>query len=215
MISGVTTTLPERRRAWRALWRGACVALALAGAAGGALAFELADLMALLAQQRSGEATFTEQRFVQGLDAPLESSGTLSFTAPDRFVRRTLKPRAESMAVEGNTLTLSRGSRSRSVALDAMPEMVALVEAVRGTLSGDAKTLARYFRTSLAGSAAQWTLDLEPLDRRLAGQVQSVRIAGRQGELSSLQMELVGGDRSVMKIEPQRAAPGGPAASGP
>jgi hypothetical protein len=41
------------------------------------------------------------------------ASGTLSFSAPDRFARHTLEPRAESMVVEGNTVSIRRGGRRR------------------------------------------------------------------------------------------------------
>jgi hypothetical protein len=37
------------------------------------------------------------------LDRTLQSSGRLSFKAPDSFVRETLKPRHEKLAVDGNT----------------------------------------------------------------------------------------------------------------
>lgn len=191
----------------------AITVLALGPAFLPAFAFDLPELMALLGRQRSGEATFTEQRFVSGLDAPLASSGTLSFAAPDRFTRRTTRPRAETMEVDGNTLTLSRGGRSRSFALDAAPEMAALVESVRGTLTGNAELLQRYFRTALVGDAQAWTLNLEPREAQLAGQVRSVRIAGKGGELSSIEMRLADGDRSVMTITPLRTA--APAASAP
>ena len=43
------------------------------------------------------------------LERTLESSGRLSFEAPDTFVRETLKPRRDRVAVVGNTLTMSRG----------------------------------------------------------------------------------------------------------
>lgn len=191
----------QRRDGARAL-----LALLLGASALPAFAFEFDELMALLARQRSGEARFTERRFVGGLDAPLEASGTLSFAAPDRFTRRTLQPRAETMVVDGNQLTMTRGGRSRSFALDATPEMVALVESVRGTLTGNAELLRRYFRPTLAGTAGAWTLDLEPLQEELAGQLRGVRITGRGGELSGIEMRLVGGDHSVMSITPLRAA---------
>ncbi|WP_093194984.1 LolA-related protein [Variovorax sp. YR750] len=170
-------------------------------------AFDLPELMTLLAKQKSGEARFTEQRFVHGLEGPLDASGTLSFDAPDKLVRRTLSPRIETMAVEGNTLTLSRGGRNRTLALDSMPELLGLVEAMRGTLTGDGATLQRYFRSTVSGSAARWTLDLTPLDSRLAAQVRSMRISGRAGDVLGLEMEFVGGDRSVMNITPGAAAP--------
>ncbi|MDM0103709.1 outer membrane lipoprotein carrier protein LolA [Variovorax sp. J22R24] len=191
---------------------------ALALSASSAWAFDLPELMGLLAQQKSGEARFTEQRFVRGLEGPLEASGVLSFTAPDKLVRRTLAPRAETMSVEGNTLTLSRGGRTRTLQLDSMPELLGMVEAMRGTLSGNSQGLQRYFRSTLAGSSGGWTLDLQPVDERLAAQVRTMRLSGRGGEVLGIEMEFIGGDRSVMNITPERAAAGSartPARSAP
>lgn len=185
------------------------VLAALALSASSAWAFDLPELMGLLAQQKSGEATFTEQRFVRGLDGPLDASGVLSFTAPDRLVRRTVTPRPESMSVEGNTLTLSRGGRTRTVTLDSMPELLGMVEAMRGTLSGNAQSLERYFRSTLTGSSSNWALELKPIDERLAAQVRTMRLTGRGGEVLGIEMEFIGGDRSVMNITPERGA-GGP-----
>lgn len=167
-----------------------------------AQAFGLPDLMKLLAQQRSGEASFNEQRFVRGLDAPLAASGTLSFVAPDRFARHTLKPRAESLTVDGNQLTLVRGGRSRSMQLDAMPELVGLVEAVRGTLTGNGQVLARHFQTSVSGAANGWTLELVPLGGSMRAAVARLRIAGEQSELRRIDIDLSDGDSSVMTIGP-------------
>lgn len=208
MTSGVKTRPRLRPRAWRGI--GAAL---LAVAAWPAQAFELAELMALLGQARSGEAQFSEQRFVQGLDQPLAASGTLSFVAPDRLLRRTLQPSAETLLVEGNTVTVTRQSRSRRFALDAAPEAVAMIEAMRATLGGDAATLQRHFRSALGGSAESWTLELVPLEAPGAGQIERVRIRGSRSELRSIETQLSGGDRSVMRIEPLRAAAG--AASAP
>ncbi|CAN5459944.1 hypothetical protein BH09PSE5_BH09PSE5_29680 [soil metagenome] len=162
--------------------------------------FDLPSLMQKLAQVRSGEAEFTEQRFVRTLDEPLVSSGTLSFSAPDRFTRRTLKPRVESMSVDGNTVTLARGGRNRTFTLDAAPEMVAVVEAVRGTLTGNGELMQRYFTTSVTGTAEQWQLTLTPRDSRIGGQVRQVSIGGRGSEVNRIEMSLTDGDRSVMTI---------------
>jgi outer membrane lipoprotein-sorting protein len=191
--------------------RAALAALLLAAVASPAFAaFELGELMALLARQRSGEARFVEQRHVQGLDQPLSARGTLSFSAPDRFTRHTLEPRAETMSVQGNTVSLARNGRTRSFALDSAPEMAAIVEALRGTLTGDAAALQRHFRPALSGSAEQWTLELAPLDARLAGQVRGLRIVGRRAELSSVEVQLADGDRSTMTIEPVARAASAP-----
>lgn len=158
--------------------------------------------MALLAQRKSGEARFTEERFVSGFDSPLRSSGTLSFTAPDRFVRQTLEPRPESMEVQGNNLVLKRGGRTRQLALDAIPEVAALVDAVRGTLSGNAAALQKHFRVAVSGNAAKWVLRLTPIDNRLLAQVMEIELVGQGPDLRSIALALGGGDRSLMLIDP-------------
>jgi outer membrane lipoprotein-sorting protein len=174
-----------------------------------AAGFDLDALMQRLAQVRAGEATFVERRQVfqpdQTPSIALESSGRLSFAAPDTFVRETLRPRRERLAVTGNQLVMTQGSRSRTTALDAVPEATVIVEAVRGTLTGNRETLERHFTIQLAGTAERWSLDLVPRDARLRGQVSQIRVAGRQAQLREVHLTMTDGDRSVMTIEPVAA----------
>jgi outer membrane lipoprotein-sorting protein len=188
---------PDRRLAARAGLGAWLLLLSVPG-----WAFGLEDLMRTLASVKEGEASFTERRTVAGLDQPLLSSGRLSFTAPDRFERVTLKPRREALQVNGNTLTMSQGSRSRTLALDAVPEAQIMVEAVRGTLTGNQAALQKYFSTQVGGAAERWSLDLKPLDAKLRGTIAAIRVSGRQAEVQEITLELADGDRSVMKIEP-------------
>jgi len=171
-----------------------------------AAAFDLTQLTQLLASKRAGEATFVETREVSVLDRTVTTSGRLSFEAPDTFVRENLKPLRERVAVVGNTLTMSRGERSRSVALDSVPEAAVIIEAIRGTLTGNRDALQRVFDTSVAGNAEHWTLDLVPREARLRTQVSSVRVTGRRAEVREMQVVMPDGDRSTMTIEPIAAA---------
>jgi Outer membrane lipoprotein carrier protein LolA-like len=184
---------------------------ALPGASSPAFAqtgFGIAQLTQLLASVRAGEARFTERRHVAVLDQPLDSSGRLSFEAPDTFVRETLQPRRERVAVVGNQLTLTQGGRTRSVALDASPEAAVMVEAIRATLTGNRDALERHFKASVGGDARQWSLELVPRDARLRTQVNSIRLVGFQSDVREVVVQLADGDRSVMSIEPlQRGLP--------
>jgi len=198
MISGLKTFTDGGLR--RARW----MLVSLLCAAAPAWAFDLGELMGLLAKQKQGEATFTEQRYVRGFDGPLAASGTLSFTAPDQLVRRTLTPRPETMAVDGNNLVLSRSGRTRSMTLDSVPELQGLVEAMRATLAGNSQVLERYFKSTVTGGADAWTLDLAPVDSRLSSQIAVLRLSGKAGEVLGVEMEFRGGDRSVMTIVPKR-----------
>jgi outer membrane lipoprotein-sorting protein len=212
----MTSGLKMRFEGWlRSLLAAIAVLAMSASMADPAMALDLSQLMGMLSQQKNGEATFTEQRFVRGIEGPLESSGTLSFKAPDTLTRRTLTPRPESMAVEGNQVTLSRGNRTRTMSLDSMPEMLGLVEAMRGTLNGNTQSLERYFKSAVSGTPANWKLDLSPLDARLAAQVRGVTITGKQSEVLGIEMEFIGGDRSVMTITPDRARGSAPRPTSP
>ena len=202
----------DRRRAVAAALASLSLAVvsALTGGAVAAPAFDLEALTSLLGRVRSGEATFVETRRIEMLDRTLTSSGRLAFKAPDTFVRETLKPRREKLAVEGNTLTMSLGERSRTVQLDASPEAAVIVEAIRGTLTGNRAALERLFETKVAGDARQWTLELVPRDLRLRGQVAAVRVSGRESMAREVRVVLADGDYSVMTIEPVATSRGTP-----
>jgi outer membrane lipoprotein-sorting protein len=208
------TLPPPIRTLRRTERRGALMRLAALGAALALPArgwaepgFDLAQLMQTLARVKAGVATFVETRNVAMLDRPLESSGRLSFEAPDTFVRETLKPRRERMAIVGNNLTMSLGNRSRTVPLDSVPEAAVILEAIRGTLTGNREALERNFTTTVSGSPQHWSLELVPRDAQLREQVESVRVAGRSAAVREVTVTMTDGDRSVMRIEPAAAAP--------
>jgi len=83
-----------------------------------------------------------------------------------------------------------------------MPELAAMVAAMRGTLSGDGSLLRRYFNATVDGGATRWTLTLVPLDQRLLGVVRLLRIDGMQADVRLVELQLADGDRSVTTIEP-------------
>ena len=74
---------------------------------------------------------------------------------------------------------MSLGERSRTMQLDASPEAAVIVEAIRGTLTGNRAALERLFEPTVSGDAERWALELVPRDLRLRGQVASVRVSGR------------------------------------
>ena len=192
-------------------------ALALIGATAFALplraqaAFDLVQLMQTLAQVKAGEATFVETRTVAMLERTLQSSGRLSFEAPDTFVRETLKPRREKVAVVGNRVTMSLGTRSRTVPLDSVPEAAIIMEAIRGTLTGNRDAIERHFSATVSGTPQRWLLELKPREPRLRELVISVRVSGLQAAVREVVVAMADGDRSVMAIEP--VAPGARPAS--
>ena len=164
--------------------------------------WQLADLMQLLAQTRSGQARFLERKYISMLDKPVESSGELSFTAPDRMEMRTLKPRKQSMLLDGNQLTLEQDGRQKIVSLQSYPEVAAFVEGIRGTLAGDRQALEKVYRVQLLGTPALWQLMLVPREPNMVRIISRIRISGSQGEVTQVAYDHADGDRSEMQIVP-------------
>ena len=140
-----------------------CAAAATAPRAAPADSQDLDQVMAMLALRRHDRVEFIEQQFLSVLSRPLESSGELRYDAPDRLEKRTLKPHAETLVLNGEELTVERAHSRRVMDLHAYPQVLPFVESIRATLAGDRKALERVFRLDFAGSVARWTLTLIPL----------------------------------------------------
>lgn len=162
--------------------------------------WNLAALMRQLAEQRGGEARFSETRHLDVLDAPVQSSGVLRFRAPDRLEKITERPRPESLVLDGDTLTVTREARRHVLRLADYPQAAAFVDSIRSTLAGDHAALERTYALHLSGARERWTLSLLPRDPKLAELVLRITIHGSDASLAEIVIVQADGDRSVMTI---------------
>jgi outer membrane lipoprotein-sorting protein len=163
--------------------------------------WDIDQLMHGLAQTRSDRASFVEKKFIALLDRPVESSGELVYTAPDRLEKRTLKPKPESMIVDRETLVIERGRQKYRLQLQEYPELAAFIDSIRSTLAGDRKALERNYRLMLEDSAERWTLQLQPVNEKMRTVVMRIRIAGVRDAVRSIEITQTDGDSSLMLIE--------------
>jgi len=189
----------------RRYWAAAALAL-VCGQAADAAPLSISQLMASLAQHPQGAATFTEKKFIAILDEPVVSSGELLFIAPARLEKRTLKPKPESMVLDGDILTLQRGQHTRTLQLRDYPEVAGMIESIRATLAGDRQALERVYHLALDGNPEHWTLLLTPLDPKVGAVVARIKMEGVKDEVRSVEILQADGDRSLMSIE-KRAPP--------
>lgn len=165
-------------------------------------AWDVNDLMRSLAQNKSGRASFVEKKYISVLDKPVESSGELLYTAPDRLEKRTFKPRPESLLIEDGSLTVERGKRRMVLRMADYPELAAFTESIRGTLAGDQAALRRVYNLDLDGSEERWMLTLRPMETKMLSVVQRIRIGGIRSEVRTVEIEQADRDRSFMVITP-------------
>ena len=168
-----------------------------------AQAADLDQLMQLLAQRQHGHVTFVEKHFLAVLDRPVESSGELLYDAPERLEKRTLKPKPETVILDHGVITAHRGKRTYVLNLSDYPQIVPLIDSIRGTLAGDRAALERIFKVSLDGPLEQWTLLLLPLDATVGKSVKQIRIEGRKDDIHTVEIQQADNDRSLLTIGPE------------
>ena len=161
---------------------------------------DLGELMRQLSGRRHGEVSFVEQHFLKLLKHPAESYGELTYDAPDRLEKRTVEPKAETLTLAGDVLTVVRGGRVRTLDLKAYPTLVPFIESIRATLAGDLPSLERLFTVDFAGTAARWRLTLTPRDAQVAKTVSRVTIDGASDTLTTVEIIETDGDRSLMTL---------------
>ena len=197
MTSGVDRT---RRRA-AAVLLALSVSLPLVAWAADA-PFNVEQLMQSLAQVKSAKAAFVERKSLRVLTAPLESSGTLVYTAPGYLEKHTLVPKPESLVLDKDTLTFEDRTRNRrrTVRLQDHPALWVFVEGLRATLAGDLPTLNRLFRVGLEGIESDWRLILDPREPDVQRIVRRIRLTGARAAVRTIEVEEAEGDRSVMTL---------------
>jgi len=194
----MTTALVSR--SWRA-GRRLALALLLLPAIVQAADWNVDQLMGVLAQTRSGRASFVERKSIAMLDKPVESSGELLFNAPHHLEKRTLKPKPETMVLDNGTLTIERGRQKHALQLADYPELAAFIDSIRATLAGDRQALDRNYRLSLDGGSENWTLQLLPADEKMQAVVRRIRISGARDAVSRIEIVQADGDSSLMLVE--------------
>ena len=170
---------------------------------------ELVRLFSELGARRERQARFTERKFSALLKAPVESSGTLVFRAPDLLEKRTVEPQRESVRIEGNVVTyegapLGGNVQKRTFALSDAPLLAALIESLRATLAGDLPALRRHYDVSWSAPPPPkgWQLTLAPREQALREAVAKVVMRGAGSEVSAVEIVEASGDFTLMQITP-------------
>ncbi|WP_295446768.1 LolA-related protein [uncultured Thiodictyon sp.] len=171
-----------------------------------AAAFTLSELMGALANHAYGTAAFTETKYISILDLPVESSGELLFIPPSHLEKRTLKPKVETLVLDGEVLTVASQTQKHVLQIKDYPEVAGMIESIRATLAGDRQALERLYHLNLEGSPEGWALVLRPLDAAMGWMITRIRVEGTRDEVRTVEIQQADGDRSVMRVR-QSASP--------
>jgi hypothetical protein len=163
----------------------------------------LTALMTRLAAIPQRRASFTEDRHFAALTSDLQSEGWLLYQRPSFLQKMTTGPQPENLVVEGDTLRDAQANRAeRLVSLDSQPEIEALVDAVRGPLSGDLAMLQKHYRVTASGRLDSWHLALVPMEASVQRLLHDVAIDGMGTDIRIIRITQANGDTQTMTIAP-------------
>jgi hypothetical protein len=160
----------------------------------------MSTLMQLFSVNKNIKTEFVERKFVRVLDAPVESNGELIFIAPAHLEKNTKSPRAESMTIDGNKVSIERGSFKRTMSLDDLADMASLVQSLTATFRGDQAGIEQYFTWVLTGTLKKWQLVLKPKSIKLFVRIREISFKGENDFVHTVETTLTDGDSSLMTL---------------
>lgn len=163
--------------------------------------WNISKLFSQIASHDSLRYKYVETKYMSFLQDPMRSRGILIFKNPDVLQKHVTYPRLDKYNIIGDRLIIDRqNKRKREVSLSNYPELLALAESMRATLSGKYTVLKKYYNLELKGNRLSWKLILTPTDIDLIEIIEFVEIRGQNGFLQQVVIKEVNGDRSVLDL---------------
>jgi outer membrane lipoprotein-sorting protein len=161
---------------------------------------DMPTLMQLFSANKNIKTEFVERKYVKILDVPVESKGELIFKAPLHLEKNTKSPITESLIIDGNKVSIERGTFKRSMALDDLSDMTSLVQSLTATFRGDQLGIEQYFVWTLKGTVNKWQLILKPKSIKLFVRIREIRFLGENDYVHTVETTLTDGDSSLMTL---------------
>jgi len=201
-------------------WNGSLLAsaLALVVAAQGAPPATESDprpadaqaLFARLAAMPGLEASFTEEKELALLAAPLKSSGKLYFLPPGWLTRVVEQPEESRLSITPDELRMEDRDGERVLDLHRDEEVRVFVTSLLRVFAGDRAGLERSYRLAYEPDPADdvhWTLTLTPRGKPLDRMMESLRLFGARSSVERIEVCAPNGDvttTTVTAADPRR-----------
>jgi hypothetical protein len=191
-------------------WLALAALLPAAAALGeaGSSAPDVDGLLQHLARPAPATTPFVEVHFSPLLSRPLIVSGELEYDGPDSLARSVEKPYSEHTRIQGDTVTVTRGSgKPRTFSLQRAPELKTLLSSFSALLGGNRQQLEQGFTLALSGDDAHWSLALTPRDSRVSQRVARILVTGAAAHPRCMTTSAPDGTVTVMLMEDAAATP--------
>lgn len=169
-----------------------------AASEGGAIA-SLDQLLAEFLKLKGLSARYQEEKHIALLKRPLHSEGRIDFAAPNLLLRRTERPEAATLLLEGDLLRIADTSGVRSIDLRASSIARDFVRTFVYVLSGDRAALDRLYTLRFEyRHNGQWRLALTPKSAELKRVIKHAAMEGHGVIVSRMTLVDANGDTTLM-----------------
>jgi hypothetical protein len=158
---------------------------------------KLDDLLGQFKRAPGLYARFKEEKHLAMLDRPLVTEGTIHFSPPQRFARRTESPMASTLVIDGADLQFGDADGRQSIDLGTNPVARLFVDSFVRLLAGDRAGLERIFKLELAprpNGGGGWQLALVPRVTPMDKVIKEMTLRGEGLVLQELDLRETNGD---------------------
>ena len=152
---------------------------------------------------------FTQERSLQGFQAPLKSEGSFLVAEGKGVIWKVEKPFATTTVITPAGLVQNaQGTETLRLPASRIPFIAKLYDMLSGTMTGDLSGLKQQFDVKTAGTAGDWSLQLTPKSSQLESSnpqnmpIRQLDIAGGQ-YVTSVDIQRQNGDRDLLTFTDQ------------
>ncbi|SUO95421.1 outer membrane lipoprotein carrier protein LolA [Suttonella ornithocola] len=155
-----------------------------------------------LQQQKSLEGSFFQQRYLRGLEKPIESCGkylieTIKETKEKQLIWQVEQPFKVNLKITSEGIFQEKNQKWQKTSSNNARQMQLFLD----LLSGDWHVLEKAFELTANGDSKQWTLVLTPKTTTLKKIFHSITLKGNQ-YLTHIELEEAQGDKSTIEFSP-------------
>lgn len=151
---------------------------------------------------------FKEEKITAAFNKSVFFEGKLFYRSPDKLVKHYTSPDEIRYEIIKNTVHIETydsdtdETENQSVKLDRIPILYAYITALRGTLSGNIKSVREFFEVKFSSTNPHWKLTLIPKSESINKLIKSLVISGENENILRIAINETSGDSTVTMIQP-------------
>jgi hypothetical protein len=155
---------------------------------------ELDTVLARVSITPPKRVSFQELRHNKMLKEELVFSGYLEYLDEGNLRKVVEYPFAETFQVEAGQIRVERGGETKILPAKRSRGLGVMLNGLEAILTGHSERLTSDFNYELSGTEDDWTLLLLPRSKRVARQLESIRVMGDTNSVTQIRLSLDHGE---------------------